>query len=270
MPEVPEVTLVANHLASIMNGHGLTAVEILNADYAMKKTSGLKTLARDIESANVRSGTGSCITIESVKNKGKLGYIALNNDHFILFHLGMTGQFLDNGGAHAHISFTLDNDVTIYFHDTIRYGRIAYVSKATMDKELAKLGPDIMQEKLTDSEVLSIFRKRNRRNISLLLLDQSVFSGIGNYLRAEILYACKISPKRTVSSLSDAELLSIYKAGKRIAKAAYKAHSYDDYFNNVIRIKLNVYGKGQDSDGNPVEKFKQGGRTVWWVPAVQK
>ena len=56
------------------------------------------------------------------------------------------------------------------------------------------------------------FTKKKNLNkvIGIVLMDQKTISGIGNYLRADILWLSKISPFRKVNKLSDQEFKLIY------------------------------------------------------------
>ncbi|MER3477781.1 MAG: hypothetical protein C4287_16450, partial [Leptolyngbya sp. ERB_1_2] len=60
------------------------------------------------------------------------------------------------------------------------------------------------------------------RTIGAVLLDQSSLAGIGNYLRAEILFLCQIDPWRNVSELTELELHQLCEMIPQIARRAYE------------------------------------------------
>lgn len=60
------------------------------------------------------------------------------------------------------------------------------------------------------------------QEIGSILLNQRVVAGIGNYLRAEILYLCKINPWRTVGELTGAEIKRLVKTIPKSCARAYK------------------------------------------------
>jgi len=70
---------------------------------------------------------------------------------------------------------------------------------------LCKLGPDIVTE--PSETLLKHCRKSEfqRRKLKTLLLDQGFFSGVGNYLRSEILFCSGLHPERTLGSLNQVE-----------------------------------------------------------------
>lgn len=60
------------------------------------------------------------------------------------------------------------------------------------------------------------------RTIGAALLDQSIVAGIGNYLRAEILFLCQIDPWRNVNELTESELHRLCEMIPQIARRAYE------------------------------------------------
>ena len=109
-------------------------------------------------------------------------------------------------------------------------------------------------------------------------MNQKLFSGIGNYLKSEILYACKLSPHRLASSLTETDIKNIYTNSKKIAKESYNqgGASVRD-FSNIYDEKgmytniLKVYFQKEDPNGNKVVKeTTKDKRTTHWVPEIQK
>jgi formamidopyrimidine-DNA glycosylase len=58
--------------------------------------------------------------------------------------------------------------------------------------------------------------------IGAALLDQRIVAGLGNYLRAEILFACRLDPWRRVTDLTEQNLRCLLRNVPRLARAAYK------------------------------------------------
>jgi len=72
---------------------------------------------------------------------------------------------------------------------------------------LAKLGPDPLVDDAADGEARFVARVAKKPTpIGLLLMDQSVISGIGNVYRAEILFRARLNP-HTPGRLVPAELV---------------------------------------------------------------
>jgi endonuclease VIII len=60
------------------------------------------------------------------------------------------------------------------------------------------------------------------RTIGSVLLDQTVVAGLGNYLRAEILFEAKLDPWRTIKTLTKEEIVSVSHLVPLITERAYK------------------------------------------------
>ncbi|HUS14303.1 MAG TPA: hypothetical protein VM536_04705, partial [Chloroflexia bacterium] len=73
---------------------------------------------------------------------------------------------------------------------------------------LAALGPDMCAMPFDKDEFIRrLLRPAHLpEEIGVVLLDQTVANGVGNYLKAEIMFECRLNPWRTVASLSPAEL----------------------------------------------------------------
>jgi len=75
---------------------------------------------------------------------------------------------------------------------------------------LNSLGPDALpyDNKFDAKEFRKrLVAKRNRTvTIGAALLNQQIVAGLGNYLRAEILFACRVNPWKQVGGLSEKEL----------------------------------------------------------------
>ena len=109
-------------------------------------------------------------------------------------------------------------------------------------------------------------------------MNQSIFGGCGNYIKAEALYKAKLSPHRKCDSLTDDEASELHAALQDIVWTSYKSNgatiaTYRDANGNVgsYSSKFAVYGRKEDPLGNAVtsEETKDG-RTTWWVPNVQR
>ncbi|TFC88621.1 Fpg/Nei family DNA glycosylase [Cryobacterium sp. TMT4-31] len=83
---------------------------------------------------------------------------------------------------------------------------------AQVDAVLARLGPDPQLDDSPEAEqrFVDTVRKKPTR-IGLLLMDQSVVSGIGNVYRAELLFRAKINPHAPGKSLTEESLRALWR-----------------------------------------------------------
>lgn len=141
-----------------------------------------------------------------------------------------------------------------------------------MDKKLKTLGADLVhyfENKNQENEdefianYMKIMRKNNNKNICVVLMEQKNFSGIGNYLKSEILNDANIHPMCKIEQLNDEQLLKLYSSMKKIIKASIKSNgtkitSYSDMImppEDAV-YEFEVYQKLKDKNGIKILKLK--------------
>lgn len=271
MPEGPEVTIIRNSLDKLVKGKTLLEIEILKGGkYEKKSPDNYNLITEKLP-----------LKVKGVYNKGKLMYWEFANGMYMINHLNMTGYWSINV-SYKHSALRLnfkEKNLVLYYTDVRRFGRIEFLkSKVELKPILDKLGRDIVNDNnFTVNDFIEVAEKKKKQNITKFLMDQSNVSGIGNYMKAEILYQAKISPVRTVGSLSEEDLKNIYQATKRVAKSSLEwgGMSKSDYRDidgkkGDFESLLKVYCKKKDPNGNPVSTLKtKDGRTTYWVEKVQ-
>lgn len=82
---------------------------------------------------------------------------------------------------------------------------------AQVEAVMAKLGPDPLNDNSPAAEAGFVERVRAKRTaIGLLLMDQSVVSGIGNVYRAEMLFRARLNPHLPGNELSEAQARALW------------------------------------------------------------
>ena len=103
--------------------------------------------------------------------------------------MGMSGHFkvTDTGDEpkHAHLKFHRTDGTTLSFVDVRRFGKWKIGETWSPNR-----GPDptTQSEDFKDNIYNNLDKKVFEQPIHLILMNQKYFNGIGNYLRAEILY----------------------------------------------------------------------------------
>lgn len=261
MPESAEVTRMVSHLNSAV-GAPIKGAEVISGRYVRKPIPGLKHLAGYV--------------LRHVFCKGKLIVMdlqpegtALSPPLFALSTLGMTGEWvvatLNRGKAnrekHTRLAIKL-HDVELQLHDSRNFGTFKIVTRSAMMRKLEELGPDIAKHDLAPPELFDrLARFAKKKNIAEAMLDQRVFCGVGNYMRADALYNMQLDPRVPALELSRQQLGQLWVEASLVSRRAYfDAHQYVSP----------CYGRDRDSFGNPIESFKdRAGRTVWWCPIIQ-
>jgi formamidopyrimidine-DNA glycosylase len=229
------------------------------------------------------------LTVKNVYSHGKLLiFVVINSDGKILYmvsHLGMSGYWSGEKNKYSNLYIKFGRQVEqeqqvenvkqehyteifrLYYDDMRKFGSFCIYEDLT--EVLKKNGPCLMQAALhkyenkvydncaTLKDWTKTLSKLNKK-ICEFMMEQKYFSGIGNYLRAEILYRCKIHPEKIELSKDEIHLLYF-----TCLKVMYKSYK------NKLNFKC--YGRTYDDLGNIVEHFKDSNkRTVHFVKAVQK
>lgn len=175
----------------------------------------------------------------------------------------------------------------IYYDDARPFSKAeVFSSTKTFDRWRRKnlgwdpLGPD---EPITMKAWKEIFSSRAAR-VAVVLLEQKKICGIGNYLRAEILYRAGVAPTRSCDSLNDKELLRLLVATKKIMHKSFRqgGHTLNSFCDPLGRkgmFKPRVYlprfnprkeNLTKDIYNYPVERARVGTQNIYWCPLMQK
>ena len=221
--------------------------------------------------------------VEKVFSRGKLIIIQCKNHNkekiFLVSHLGMSGHWTKNKYKHSNLWVQFGKRegeywrevFKLYYDDTRKFGSFSIYKdlqelydkngRCLMSAALKKY-KNINSEYAASKENFETFFKNKRlknKKICEFLMEQKYVSGVGNYLRAEILHRCKIHPEKTLSSFSDKEIQILY---NKTLEIIYKSY--------INQLEFQCYSQKCDKQGNSVETYKDSKkRTVHFVPKVQ-
>jgi len=202
-----------------------------------------------------------------IENKGKLLYIKLEHNLNIVITLGLTGIIKYECEKHCHYKFDTSCG-PFYLKDKRNFGTISFMNDEDLDAKLKTIGPDLLNEKMTFRDFSEKINKYPENELGIVLLNQKLFSGIGNYIRSEALYEAKISPFRLIKNIDSSELKILFNKIKSIMKNAYKSHIKHDYHKSY---SFKVYKRTVTDKNEPVIRQRlEKGRNIYWVPSVQK
>ena len=93
---------------------------------------------------------------------------------------------------------------------------------------LKKIGPDVLNESCSFGLIEERLTSKNfhKKKASTLMLDQTFFAGLGNYLRSEILFDAKIHPDDRPFDLDKTEITQWANSIKNISHLAYKTGGF--------------------------------------------
>lgn len=228
MPELPEVETVARGLRRTILGRRILSVRLGKTDFIDDPAALEQHLpGRRIEAVD-RYGKFMLIRLSPVRADSPATPSA-NGDAApaaLLVHLGMTGQIGSLPAAHPHAKHThvfmaLDDSRELRYTDPRRFGRLAYLDQALLEKELPRFGADPLE--VSAADFLQQLCSRRAR-IKALLLDQGALRGVGNIYADESLWRAKIHPARLASSLRAEQATVLHRALHQILRKAIAMH----------------------------------------------
>lgn len=270
MPELPEVETVARQLAPHLKGKTIRGVEILD---------------RKLEHPDLARVRG-CRVI-SVLRMGKQVLIELSGGGssveklWLCFHLRMSGRLIMEGcqggqqEKHLRARLLLDSGA-LHFYDLRRFGLMRVLDSPS---EAVPGGIDPLTPAFT-LDALRALTARTRGDIKPWLLRQDRIAGIGNIYASEILFDCRIHPRRSPASLDTEETARLHASTIRILTLAIEhcGTTFSDFQDSrgesgSFQHFLAVYGR----DGLPcrtcgqgIERIVQQQRSTFFCADCQK
>ena len=199
MPEGPEVRRYAQQLADVLDGG-----EILHFSARTK-------VAKAWLLEHVTELTGQKII--EVKSHGKHLYGRIEGGYGFHSHLMMWGRWFVHPGDEVietdkreRARIATSDAIAVLFSAPI-FDVFAGEPYEQIEN-LATLGPDIIPYDglFDDAEFTRRLLEHGDREIGAALLDQRICAGIGNYIRAEVLFFCGINPFTLIRDLTKTNL----------------------------------------------------------------
>ncbi len=146
---------------------------------------------------------------------------------------------------------------------------------------IAKLGPEVLDAGVSAGQIAKRLAQFPRRVIADALLDQHVLAGLGNYLRADILFVARIDPLRKIGSLTPAELLRVAKACKLLTQRSVQRAGVTRPWAQYLATRSGLGYEASrfyafDREGAPcwdcavpIARMTQGGRGLFFCPQCQ-
>jgi endonuclease-8 len=301
MPEIVEIKKYCDFIKKQVLNKKVKSIKILGGRYKKHgQFEGYKDITKDLP-----------LKLLDVKSKGKFIYFTFEDDFTLYCTLGLSGgwtfkkknsdkykfpeimeflnvkdieEYRDKSLKHLNIEFEFDKGM-LYFFDMLSYGTISISNDETkLEKKLKTLGPDIMDVDTTydifEEQITKPINKNKK--IGNVIVNQKLISGIGNYLRADILWMAKISPFRLVKNIEPKELKKIYQASRDLTWGDYnikegkklKILSKHPKLPRDYERDFFVYYEDTDINDEKVKKEElyEGSqkRMIYWVPSIQK
>ncbi|KAK8141879.1 hypothetical protein G3M48_009730 [Beauveria asiatica] len=294
MPEIAEIARAVHFLRIHLVGKRIASAEAIDDANVFGKvgTTGAAVAAALTGKKVVSAGT-----------QGKYFWITLEQPPHLVMHFGMTGWIHIKNDKTAYTNYFKrmeDSEYTVWppkfwkfyittdeklpveiaFTDPRRFGRVRLLNCPGVDirnhSPLVENGPDPVVDKDRFTEEYLRGKMTSRHvPIKALLLDQSMVSGIGNWVADETLYHARVHPEQYCDDFSDTEIKKIYESICYVCNLAVEKLGDSDEFPEhwLFNHRWGKGSKGSSSklpNGEKLSFITVGGRTSCFAPAIQK
>jgi formamidopyrimidine-DNA glycosylase len=264
MPELAEVEWYRKQWHAGL-GHEIVAVR-LHARKRVFRGTNTRALARHLTGAKLLSST----------TRGKRMLFEFSRHNWLGIHLGMTGKIRVESqnfrpDKHDHLVF-YQRDRALVFTDSRQFGRARFHHGEKEPDWWKRENPEIIAPQF-DQQFVDRFLDRHRKApIKAVLLLQSGFSGIGNWMADEILWRAKILPSRPAGKLRPRERAALLRETKFVAKRSLETlgRDYSDPPRNWLIHQRWKRGGVCPRHRTLLRRATIGGRTTAWCPRCQR
>lgn len=305
MPEGPEVKIIANVLNNIIGDQGFI-IENISVERTSKYYG--KSSSLNLE-AMIGKELGSVIPYGK-----KIIFTTVENEFPVLVSsLGLEGHWIllddyEKAKKYPHVSFiftlkekpVLDPSRTefgtcsvdlppvyrlptqfLIYADSRHFGLLSVATTAEQYMFLMKdVGMSWLQDEITFEQFYATIRNKRFKADKIIvdfLVEQKYFSGIGNYMRSEILYLAGISPHRPLNTINVDDARRIYDSVFLVIDESLKSngHTLHSYFTPIGTTGGYVpviYGRCKTNDSiqaDVISEKDKSDRMFHWAPAVQ-
>lgn len=200
--------------------------------------------------------------IIDLKTWGK-HFLICFNDFTIRIHFGLFGSYQFDTPKKVNPKLALHfNDTSIYFY-------VCTVKR--LDEPLDEIYDwerDIMSDQWDPAKALDSLQTKPTTMIGDALLDQNLFSGVGNIIKNEALYRSKVHPESQIGAIPTARLKTVIKEARDYSFDFLKWRKKGE-----LSAHFNVYQQTNDEGSHPKVVRKETGtskRISYFIPAIQK
>ena len=273
MPEGPEIKLAADSIDAVLSNR-----KVEDIFFAFDH---LKKFERQIKGRKIRS----------VATRGKAILISIDSGQVIYSHNQLYGRwYVTKKGVvpstGRQLRLAIHNRTASAFLYSASDIEVLSTTALPQHKFLSKLGPDLLSESPSEEEIVTRLQSARfrKRQLGGLLLDQGFLAGLGNYLRAEILFSAGLHP---TCKPTDCNTKELNKLANQILKLTHRSYKTRDVVNSPSLVKklkeagltkreqyrFSVYdreGAPCYSCRTPIERIPSSGRHIYFCPACQE
>src|SRR6267143_4938035 len=208
--------------------------------------------------------------------RGKRMLFCFSGDNWLGLHLGMTGKLRVEPAnfrpaKHDHLVL-YQRDRALVFTDSRQFGRVQFHHGKDAPVWWDSAIPEIASASFRRAFFEDFLKRHGKAPIKAVLLMQSGFSGIGNWMADEILWRAKVLPSKITGSLSSKERGALFRATRFIARESLQITApdlSDPPKSWLIHQRWRAGGKCP-RNGTMLRRARIGGRTTAWCPRCQR
>ncbi|HEY3663192.1 MAG TPA: DNA-formamidopyrimidine glycosylase family protein [Chthoniobacterales bacterium] len=207
--------------------------------------------------------------------RGKQMLFVFSGENWLGIHLGMSGNLRTEGpgfraGKHDHLVLQQAKQALV-FRDARQFGRARLHHGKEAPSWWATGGPEIHSVQFHQKAMSDFVRRHARAPIKAVLLLQSGFPGIGNWMADEILWRAHIAPGREAGALSSEKLNALWRSVRFVARASLRTIGHDNSDPPkgwLLHERWKAGGKCP-RHGTTLRRATIGGRTTAWCARCQ-
>ncbi len=263
MPELAEVEYFRRQWAAAI-GHRVIKVALHSRKRIFRGTNA-RALQRELTGARLLSSAA----------RGKRMLFRFSNENWLGLHLGMTGRMEVTPPdfrpqKHDHLVL-FQRERTLLFRDSRQFGRVQFHHGKMPPSWWNDTVPEIASLKFTRRFFDGFLDRHGKAPIKAVLLMQSGFSGIGNWMADEILWRAKILPAGRARELNETERAQLFRATKFVARESLRIIGLND---SELPRGWFIHERWRASGKCPrhrtiLRRETIGGRTTAWCPKCQ-
>lgn len=271
MPEGPEIWRITDSL-----DHALAGKPVSSLYFAFDE---LKRYEAELQEKRIKN----------VEARGKAILTFFENNLVMYSHNQLYGKwyvrdFKDEPDTNRKLRVAIHNGQKSAYLYSASQIEVIGKDEVSQHSYIQKLGPDVLHPQTTFEDIKKRFfsdQFQNRR-LTILLLDQGFISGIGNYLRSEIMFYAGVSPYKKLKEYSDSEKEKLAEASLKLSRRSYELAGITNDPSIVEALKrekakrseyrhfvYNRTGSRCHKCGTVIREEKTGGRKIYFCPKEQ-
>lgn len=263
MPELAEVEYYRKQWDAGL-GAGVVAVQ-LHATKRIFRGSDPRAIRRCLTGSRYLRSTA----------RGKQMLFEFSGGHWLGLHLGMSGILRTEPAKfrpakHDHLVLQQRKQALV-FRDPRQFGRVKFHHGKSAPAWWSGAPPEISSKQFSASYFDAFLRRHGRAPIKAVLLMQSGFPGIGNWMADEILWRAGIAPGIRTGALDSAQRKALLQQTRFVARDSLRTigHDYSDPPAGWLIHERWKAGGVCPRHGVELERATISGRTTAWCALCQ-